>query len=68
MTLFKDLINLWRSDNSLTQALSDSYKMLGTTNKMFKESTKSLRECENGEIGVDIEWYRPQHPRSAIAC
>ncbi len=48
--MFKELIELWRSDNSLTQALNNSHTMLDTTYQMFRESVKSLRESEDGEI------------------
>ena len=48
--MFKELIELWRSDNSLTQALNSSHTMLDTTYQMFRESVKSLRESEDGEI------------------
>ncbi|UCG50999.1 MAG: PhoU domain-containing protein [Candidatus Latescibacterota bacterium] len=54
MFRFKELIELWRSDNLLTQALNDSNVMLQRTYEMFKVSLKSLRESDGGEIEVDI--------------
>ena len=54
MFRFKELIELWRSDNLLTQALNDSQKMLNDTSQMFSESVKSLRESNTGKMGVDI--------------
>ncbi len=54
MFLFNELIELWRSDNSLTQALNDSHAMLESTNQMFHESVRSLRESDAGEIGMNI--------------
>ena len=54
MFRFKKLIELWRSDNLLTQALNDSKKMLNSTCQMFTESVKSLRESDSGKMGMDI--------------
>ena len=54
MFLFNELIELWRSDNSLTQALNDSHAMLESTNQMFQESVRSLRQSNAGEIGMNI--------------
>ncbi|MCK4774824.1 MAG: PhoU domain-containing protein, partial [Candidatus Krumholzibacteria bacterium] len=54
MFRFKELIELWRSDNLLTQALNDSHLMLESTEEMFTESVKSLRESDTGEMGVDV--------------
>ncbi len=54
MLFFKELYELWRQDNSLTQAYDESYVMLEGTGKMFKASSRSLRQSENGEIDIDI--------------
>ena len=54
MFRFKELIELCRSDNLLTQALNDSHEMLVSTYEMFRESVKSLRESDRGEIGINI--------------
>ncbi len=54
MFKFKELIELWRSDNSLTQALNESHLMLQSTHEMFRESVKSLRQSDSGEIGMNI--------------
>ncbi len=54
MFRFKELIELWRADNSLTQGLNDSHVMLESTYEMFRESVKSLRESDRGEIGMNI--------------
>ncbi len=54
MFRFKELIELWRTDNLLTQALNDSRKMLNSTYQMFSESVKSLRRSDSGKIGMDI--------------
>jgi len=54
MFRFKELIELWRSDNLLTQALNRSHAMLESTEEMFIESVKSLRESDTGEMGMDV--------------
>jgi phosphate transport system protein len=54
MFRFKELLELWRSDNLLTQALNDSHAMLESTEEMFTESVKSLRESDSGEMGMDV--------------
>ena len=50
---FKELIELWRSDNLLTQALNDSV-MLESTQEMFRESVGSLRHSDSGEIKMTV--------------
>jgi phosphate uptake regulator len=51
---FKELIELWRADNLLTQALNDSHVMLESTQKMFRESVRSLRWSDNGEMELNV--------------
>ena len=54
MFRFKELIELWRTANSLTQALDDSHEMLERTRTMFEYSVKSLRQSDNAAMDVDI--------------
>jgi len=54
MFRFRELIELWRSDNSLTQALNDSNVMLESTWEMYRESVKSLRHSDSGEMTLDV--------------
>jgi phosphate uptake regulator len=54
MFRFKELIELWRTDNLMTQALNDSQTMLENTREMFTEAVKSLRESDSGEMGFDV--------------
>ncbi|MEE9169158.1 MAG: PhoU domain-containing protein [bacterium] len=54
MLRFKEVYELWRKDNSLTQALNDSKTMLESTFEMFRESSKSLRESDSGDIGSHV--------------
>lgn len=52
--MLKELIELWRSDNSLTRALNDSYGMLANTQQMFTESVKTLRRTDTAEMGINV--------------
>ncbi len=52
--MFKELYQLWKQDNSLTQAINDSYEMLTQTLEMFRESVKSLRESDDGELQINV--------------
>ena len=54
MFRFKELIELWKTANSLTQALEDSHVMLQSTHEMFSESVKTLRHSDNADLTVDI--------------
>jgi len=51
---FRELIELWRSDNLLKQALADSHEMLESTQEMFRESVRSLRNSESGEVRFNV--------------
>lgn len=51
---FRELIELWRSDNLLEQAFNDSHEMLESTQEMFHESIRSLRENDQGEMELDV--------------
>ena len=44
MFKFKELLELWRKDNNLTQAFHDSETMLENAYEMFRASIKALRE------------------------
>ena len=54
MFRFKELLELWRSDNLLTQALNDSHVMLESTYEMYQGSVRSLRLSDGGELEFDI--------------
>ena len=51
---FRELIELWRSDNLLKQAFNDSHEMLESTQDMFHESVRSLRHSDNAEMKFDV--------------
>ena len=44
MSLFKDVLNLWRSDDLLSQAWNESYEMLQLSREMFIQSVTMLRK------------------------
>jgi phosphate uptake regulator len=54
MLRFREIYEIWRRDNSLRQALNEHRSMLERTDRMFKESVKSLRESDTGQIGINI--------------
>lgn len=54
MFRFKQLIELWKTADSMTQALEDSHVMLEITHEMFTESAKSLRQSDNAAVDIDI--------------
>jgi phosphate uptake regulator len=51
---FRELIELWRSDNLLKQAFNDSHEMLESTQEMFHESVRSLRHSNSSDMKFDI--------------
>jgi phosphate uptake regulator len=59
MIKFRELYELWRSDNLFDQAVKDSRQMLKNTSEMFTEAIKSLRENDNGEISHEV--YEMDH-------
>lgn len=54
MARYKEIFEIWRRDNSLTQALSASYAMLELTGKMFSASVTALRQDGSGTISASI--------------
>jgi len=49
MSVFKDIDKLWSSDDLLSQAWDDSYKMMVLSNEIFNQAIKYLRNGENKE-------------------
>jgi phosphate uptake regulator len=47
MSVFQDIVKLWNSDDLLSQAWDESYKMMVLSNEMFTQAIKYLREGEN---------------------
>ena len=54
MFSFKEFIQLWKTADSLTQALEDSHTMLGTTREMFAASARALRQSHSSEVDIDV--------------
>ncbi len=52
--LFKELYELWKGDNSLAQAVNDSHRMLEQTLEMFRESVRSLRQSDDGNLKLRL--------------
>jgi phosphate transport system protein len=52
--MWRSLIRLWRSDNLLQQAWSESYQMLEIDRQMFLEAVRVLRESEDLELSREI--------------
>ena len=46
MTIFKDIIKLWKSDSLLSQAWDDSIAMLKLSHEIFQKSIESFNSPE----------------------
>ena len=44
MAIFNDVVNLWKSDDLLSQAWKESYNMIRLSNKIFEKAVFFLRE------------------------
>ena len=49
MSLFKDIVQLWNSDDLLSQAWDESYDMMVLSNEIFIKAIKYLRKNESIE-------------------
>ena len=47
MSLFKNVINLWKADDLLSQSWDESYKMLNLSHEIFQKALIYLRNGEN---------------------
>lgn len=50
MSLFQDILALWRSDDLLSQAWKESHDMLKLSRVFFTESVKALREEKQNKV------------------
>ncbi len=55
MSVFKDIVKLWSSDDLLSQAWDDSYKMMVLSNEIFNQAIKYLRNGENKETIIALK-------------
>ena len=47
MSLFKNVINLWKADDLLSQSWDESYKMMNLSHEIFQQALIYLRNGEN---------------------
>ena len=47
MSLFRDIVKLWNSDDLLSQAWDESYEMMVLSNQIFNKAIRYLRENED---------------------
>jgi len=55
MSVFKDIVKLWNSDDLLSQAWDESYKMMVLSNEIFNQAIKYLRNGENKETIIALK-------------
>ena len=55
MSVFKDLVNVWKSEDSLSQAWASSNEMLTLSHEMFVDSVNALRSGEKNKVIKSIK-------------
>ena len=55
MSVFKDLVNIWKSEDSLSQAWASSNEMLTLSHVMFTDSIGALRSGEKNKVIKSIK-------------
>ncbi len=55
MSVFKDLVNIWKSEDSLSQAWNESNDMLHLSHEMFKDAIEALRSGEKNKVLKNIK-------------
>ena len=55
MSVFKDLVNVWKAEDSLSQAWSASNEMLTLSHEMFVDSVNALRSGEKNKVIKSIK-------------
>ena len=55
MSVFKDLVTIWNSEDSLSQAWTSSNEMLHLSHEMFADSVKALRSGEKNKVIKSIK-------------
>ena len=73
MSLFKDIVKLWNSDDLLSQAWDESYDMMVLSNEIFTKAIKYLRENEDIEAiralkkrDVEINLFQKEVRRKVV--
>ena len=52
--MWKELINIWKSDSLLNQAWDRSYESINISREIFLEAVRILRESDDAEINKEI--------------
>ena len=55
MSVFKDLVNIWKSENNLSQAWNESNDMLHLSHEMFSDAVEALRSGEKNKVLKSIK-------------
>ena len=55
MSVFRDLVNIWKSEDSLSQAWSESNDMLHLSHEMFNDAVEALRSGEKNKVLKSIK-------------
>ena len=55
MSVFKDLVNIWKSEDSLSQAWTSSNEMFHLSHEMFTDSVNALRSGEKNKVIKSIK-------------
>ena len=55
MSVFKDLVTIWKSEDSLSQAWTSSNEMLHLSHEMFTDSVNALRSGEKNKVIKSIK-------------
>ena len=55
MSVFKNLVNIWKSEDSLSQAWGSSNEMLTLSHVMFTDSIGALRSGEKNKVIKSIK-------------
>ena len=50
MSVFRDLVNIWKSEDNLSQAWSESNDMLHLSHEMFNDAVEALRSGEKNKV------------------
>ena len=70
MSVFKDLVNIWKSEDSLSQAWSESNDMLNLSHEMFKDAIEALRSGEKNKVlkSIKLRERYGENPHQAAAA
>lgn len=55
MSVFKDLVNIWKSEDNLSQAWNESNDMLHLSHEMFNDAIDALRSGEKNKVLKSIK-------------